>query len=116
MPDEPELRRVDDARISGLHKKVADVERKVDSVDRAVRDIRDMLFNEPDASPLGRQLLHRAIENRTDIDKLDGRLDVVEKTIYQAVGVQRFIVIIATVLGAVGAFFGTASYFLGHHA
>jgi hypothetical protein len=63
VPADDELRRQDDVRYR-------DLDRKVSAVAKDVTAIRDMLISEPEASPLGRALLARSLENRREIEKV----------------------------------------------
>lgn len=54
---EEELRRVDDRRFRELQSEIKSVAKDVSS-------IRDMLISEPEASPMGRALIQRSLDNR----------------------------------------------------
>lgn len=91
------LRRTDDERYDKL-------ERKVDGVADTVRDIRDMLISEPEASPLGRALLKRIVT-------LEEEIEPIAEWWQQWRGVWRFILGLGVVLGIVATVFGVAAYF-----
>ena len=99
-----DLRRADDQRIGELQEQVR-------SVAKEVRDIRDMLISEPEASPLGRALIKRSVDNRLLIDELRHDFEPVEIWYQQARGAWRLVLGLATVLSIIGAFFGLAAYF-----
>lgn len=68
-----DLRRVDDRRFTELG-------RDLGAVKKDVREIRDMLITEPEASPLGRSLKGYGMENRTRIAGLETRVDSLESS------------------------------------
>ena len=121
MPEE--RRRADDDRIDKI-------DRKVESVATDVRSIRDMLISEPEASPLGRALLQRSVDNRKLMDARYEEFRVARRedqqtfqTFYkedfeplddwwnQSKGAWKFVLGMSTVLGIIGAFFGLVSFF-----
>src|ERR1051326_8992250 len=82
------------------------LERKIDNVDRRVTEIRDWLIGEPESSALGRQLLQRAITNAKNIDRNVVRIEALEdwRTEWQAV--RRFVTGLGVALGIIGTFLG----------
>lgn len=89
-----------------------------------------MLISEPEASPLGRALLRASKSNRTLIDKNHQEHDALIERHHQEFraflkeefrplndwwnqsrGAWKFVLGVATVLGAIGAFFGILAYF-----
>lgn len=96
-------RRADDARI-------ADLKQQVSKVANDVSSIRDMLISEPEASPMGRALIQRAVDNRRMIDGLRADLDPIEDWYQQMRGVWRVLPATALVLSIVGAILALAAY------
>lgn len=111
---EDRRRRVDDDRIDELVEEMK-------STRDDVRSIRDMLISEPEASPLGRSLLQRAIDNRTLINKNHDEFLVFKKEEFkplydwwnQSKGAWKFVLGLGTVLGIIGSFFGVLAFFGG---
>jgi hypothetical protein len=87
------------------------LESKLDKVSGDVQSIRDMLISEPEASPLGRALLRKSVENRELIDEIRADFDPMYDWWQQTRGVWRAVVGLGIVLGIVGSFFGLAAYF-----
>jgi hypothetical protein len=106
-----ELRRVDDERYQALDLKITNVARDVGA-------IRDMLISEPEASPMGRALIRRSEENRTDILDLREDFETHLRDEYapirdwwvQTKGQWKLIQGAALVLASIGAFFGILAY------
>ena len=110
------LRRQDDKRFK-------DLDDKLNTITKDVGTIRDMLISEPEASPMGRALIRRSLDNRDMINQQRRDFDDFRKDEFAPVhdwwqqnkGAYRLVQGVAVVLGAVGAFFGIASFFgFGH--
>lgn len=107
-----ERRRIDDERIDELVEEMK-------STRQDVRSIRDMLISEPEASPLGRSLLNKSVENRRIIDKHHEEFLTFRKEEFkplydwwnQSKGAWKFVLGVATVLSIVGSFFGIIAFF-----
>jgi hypothetical protein len=107
MPPAPPLRRADDERFAEFKSELSDIK-------ETIGEIRDMLISEPEASPLGRNLLQRSRDNAGDITDLELRVKSLEGWRSEWRGSWRLVTGVATVAGLVGAFFGIASWFGWH--
>lgn len=118
---------MDDQRFDDLKRELkADIK----SVASDVSSIRDMLISEPEASPMGRALIKRSMDNRAIIQELrndfekytehheDWANDFIEKRVNpmydwwnQQKGSWKAFQGLALILGMIGAFFGILAYF-----
>ena len=108
MTDDPQQqrRRSTDREIALIDKRLGFIERDVEKLGREqvpdllrrLDDIRDAMA-EPEKSPLGRQLVQRAITNAENIKVLDARMDEQEKRANQQDGAVKFARQIQLVLG-----------------
>ena len=118
---------MDDQRFDDLKRELkADIK----SVANDVSSIRDMLISEPEASPMGRALIKRSIDNRAATQELRQDFEkyiethehftenIIEKRINpmydwwnQQRGSWKAFQGLALVLGMIGAFFGILAYF-----
>ena len=92
---------------------------RLEELTKEVRSIRDMLISEPEASPLGRALLQRSVDNRAIVERYHNEFVAFVKEEFQPLddwwnqskGAWKFVLGLSTVVGIVGAFFGVLAFF-----